>query len=68
MALRVASSRSPSIPERARGEPMAVSTRSESGASAPLARLLAWVVLALMAAATAYNAWIALANFHRIGV
>ena len=50
------------------GEPMAVSTRSESGASAPLARLLAWVVLALMAAATAYTAWIALANFHRIGV
>ena len=47
---------------------MTVSTRRESGASAPLARLLAWVVLALMAAATAYTAWIALANFHRIGV
>lgn len=47
---------------------MAVSTRSESGASAPLARLLAWVVLALMAAATTYTAWIAVANFHRIGV
>jgi hypothetical protein len=37
-------------------------------ASAPLARLLAWVVLAVMAVATAYTAWIALANFHRIGV
>ena len=33
-----------------------------------VARLLAWVVLALMAAATAYAIWIAVANFHRIGV
>ena len=47
---------------------MAVSVKSESEGSAPLARLLAWVVLALMAAATAYTAWIAVANFHRIGV
>jgi len=31
-------------------------------------RAAAWVVLALMAAATLYSAWIALANFHRIGV
>jgi hypothetical protein len=37
-------------------------------ASPPLTRLLAWVVLALMAAATAYIAWIALSNFNRIGV
>ena len=31
-------------------------------------RAAAWVVLALMAAATVYSGWIALANFHRIGV
>ncbi len=37
-------------------------------ASAPLARWLAWVVIALMVAATAYTAWIALTNFNRIGV
>jgi hypothetical protein len=49
-------------------EPMAVSTKSESEGSTPLARLLAWVVLALMAAAAAYTFWIAAANFHRIGV
>lgn len=34
----------------------------------PLARALAWVILALMAAATLYTGWIAVANFHRIGV
>ena len=33
-----------------------------------LARAAAWVVLALMASATLYGGWIALANFHRIGV
>lgn len=33
-----------------------------------LARILAWVVLALMAGAMLYTGWIALANFHRIGV
>jgi hypothetical protein len=47
---------------------MPVSNTSDSGASSPVARLLAWVVLALMAVATAYTAWIAVANFHRIGV
>lgn len=47
---------------------MAVSMRSDSGGSTPLARLLSWVVLALMAVATAYTVWIAVANFHRIGV
>ena len=47
---------------------MAVSAKSESAGSAPLARILAWVVFALMAAATVYTAWIALANYHRIGV
>jgi hypothetical protein len=31
-------------------------------------RALAWLVLALMAGATLYTGWIALANFHRIGV
>jgi hypothetical protein len=40
----------------------------EPPASAAVVRLLAWVVLAVMAAATAYTAWIALANFNRIGV
>lgn len=47
---------------------MAGSARSDGGGFAVLPRLLAWVVLALMAAATAYTAWIAVANFHRIGV
>ena len=49
---------------------MAVSakSKSESGVSTALARVLAWVVFGLMAAATVYTAWIALANFHRIGV
>jgi hypothetical protein len=47
---------------------MAVSAQSEREGSTTLARLLAWVVLALMAAATAYTVWIAIANFHRIGV
>ena len=36
--------------------------------SLPAAKALAWVVFALMAAATVYTAWIALANFDRIGV
>ena len=36
--------------------------------AAPVARLLAWIVFALMATATVYAAWIALANVHRIGV
>jgi hypothetical protein len=39
--------------------------------SVPLTRVtraLAWLVLALMAAATVYTGWIALANFNRIGV
>ena len=47
---------------------MAVPAKSETEGSAPLTRLLAWVVLALMAAATVYTAWIVLANFDRIGV
>jgi hypothetical protein len=34
----------------------------------PLARLLSWVVLAVMAVAAAYTVWIAFTNFHRIGV
>jgi hypothetical protein len=44
------------------------SAERESEASAPLARILAWVVLALMTVATVYTAWIALVNFNRIGV
>jgi hypothetical protein len=47
---------------------MAVSMSRERGGSTPLVRLLSWVVLALMAAATTYTVWIAVANFHRIGV
>ncbi|HWC01646.1 MAG TPA: hypothetical protein VHF87_02645 [Methylomirabilota bacterium] len=47
---------------------MAMSAESERVGSAPLTRTLAWVVFALMAAATVYTAWIALANFNRIGV
>ena len=39
-----------------------------SGASAPLARWLAWVVLLVMAAALVYTGWISLANFDRISV
>jgi hypothetical protein len=34
----------------------------------PLARTLAWVVLAVMAVALAYSGWIAIVNFNRIGV
>lgn len=34
----------------------------------PLVRTLAWVVLAIMAVALAYTAWISIANFDRIGV
>jgi hypothetical protein len=33
-----------------------------------VARVLTWVVLALMAGATAYTGWIVLANWGRIGV
>jgi hypothetical protein len=40
----------------------------ERPASVAAIRLLAWVVLAVMAAATMYTAWIALTNFNRIGV
>jgi hypothetical protein len=47
---------------------MAGSTGSDRGGFAGLPGLLAWVVLVLMAAASAYTAWIAVANFHRIGV
>jgi hypothetical protein len=47
---------------------MAASAEHEREGSAPLARVLAWVVLALMAVATLYTGWIAVANFGRIGV
>jgi hypothetical protein len=47
---------------------MAVSVRREREGAPPLVRILAWVVFALMAAATVYTAWIALTNFDRIGV
>ena len=41
---------------------------SEQEATWPLARTLAWVVLAVMAMALVYTGWIAIANFNRIGV
>jgi len=41
---------------------------SDPQATWPLARTLAWVVLAVMAAALAYTGWIAIVNFNRIGV
>jgi hypothetical protein len=41
---------------------------SDRQGSWPLVRALAWVVLTLMAVATLYTGWIAIANFHRIGV
>ena len=40
----------------------------EREATWPLARTLAWVVLAVMAAALVYTGWIALENYDRIGV
>jgi hypothetical protein len=47
---------------------MAVSAKREDEGAAPLARWLAWIVFALMAAASLYTAWMALANYNRIGV
>jgi hypothetical protein len=41
---------------------------SEHGGTWPLARTLAWVVLAVMAVALVCTGWIAVANFNRIGV
>ncbi len=34
----------------------------------PVARRLAWVILAVMTVALVYTGWIAIANFNRIGV
>jgi hypothetical protein len=45
-----------------------VARMADGGRAPVLTRLLAWVVLALMAVATLYTGWIAVANFHRIGV
>jgi hypothetical protein len=41
---------------------------SEPDATWPLVRTLAWVILLVMAVALVYTAWIAIANFSRIGV
>jgi hypothetical protein len=41
---------------------------NEPGSAPVVPRVVAWVVLVLMAAAILYTGWIALANFHRIGV
>ena len=48
--------------------PMTTPAARESDRGPVVLRLLAWLVLALMASATVYTAWIAVANFHRIGV
>lgn len=40
----------------------------ETESSPAVTRVLAGVVLALMAVAVLYTGWIALANVHRIGV
>jgi hypothetical protein len=42
--------------------------KRESERLPALPRLLAWVVLALMALSTAYTVWVAVVNFNRIGV
>jgi hypothetical protein len=47
---------------------MTPETHAARGTSPLLTRVLAWVVLALMAVATVYTGWIALANWNRIGV
>jgi hypothetical protein len=44
------------------------SMKPEDEGSWPLAKALAWVLLALMAVSTLYTGWIALANFDQIGV
>ena len=41
---------------------------TERGIPPLLTRVLGAVIIALMALATAYTGWIALANWHRIGV
>ena len=47
---------------------MEVPVRGERESSSALTTVLAWIVLALMASATLYSAWIAIVNFNRIGV
>jgi hypothetical protein len=47
---------------------MMASVTNERELAPPLARLLAWVILALIAGAVAYTGWVAVANFSRIGV
>jgi hypothetical protein len=42
--------------------------KRERERSPALTRLLAWIVLILMVVSTVYTVWIAVANFHRIGV
>jgi hypothetical protein len=45
-----------------------MSSDNAGGTSPLLTRLLAVVILALMAVATIYTGWIVLANWNRIGV
>jgi hypothetical protein len=42
--------------------------KDDRDGSWPLAKGLAWLILALMLAAGVYTGWIALANFNRIAV
>jgi hypothetical protein len=46
----------------------AMLAKRERERSPALTRLLAWIVLILMVVSTVYTVWIAVANFHRIGV
>ena len=42
--------------------------RADTSDAPLLVRVLSWVVLGVMAIATAYTAWVAVANLNRIGV
>jgi hypothetical protein len=47
---------------------MATSLNRDTETASRLTRLVALIVLALLAVATLYAGWIAVANFNRIGV
>lgn len=56
------------VNDRAAGESHSGRSMSAGAESPWLLKALAWVVLAVMAAATVYTGWIALVNVNRIGV
>jgi hypothetical protein len=45
-----------------------MAVQRETDRSPLVTTLVAWIVLALMGVAAVYTAWIAIANFGRIGV